>query len=172
MTTGFTFAFDTTTQGVITFAAIDVVNTAEYVYASRLIVSTSTGGIMQFLQEKNMWSREESLSEVVDVKAVDLPELSTDRRVMYRMGEENWQERIVRQLGDITVLVSFIAILLSNPINCFIGIPILPIPLFPAILNGSLRVCFCSTTSPIFSRLVVARYVWIQESDCRSHKER
>jgi hypothetical protein len=103
MMTGFTFEYDSNTAGAIQFAAIDVVNTAEYVYASRIILSTSTGTMMQWLQEKNMWNREESLTEIEFVKGVDLPELSTDDRILYMKGEESWLERTVRQLGDIKV---------------------------------------------------------------------
>jgi hypothetical protein len=103
MTTGFTFDYNSNTNGAIQFAAIDVVNTAEYVYASRIIMSTSTGTIMQWLQDKNSWNREESLTEIQFVKDVDLPELSRDDRVLYMKGEQSWSERLVRQLGDIKV---------------------------------------------------------------------
>lgn len=103
MMTGFTFEYDSNTNGAIQFAAIDVVNTAQYVYASRIIMSTSTGTMMQWTQETNGWSREESLAEIEFVKGVDLPELSRDDRVLYMKGEESWSERTLRQFGDIKV---------------------------------------------------------------------
>jgi len=103
MMTGFTFDYDSNSNGAIQFAAIDVVNTAEYMYASRIIMSTTTGTIMQWLQDQNSWNREESLTEIEFVKGVDLPELSRDDRVLYMKGEESWPERLVKQLGDIKV---------------------------------------------------------------------
>jgi hypothetical protein len=84
-------------------AAIDVVNTAEYIYASRLIISTSTGTLQQYAQETLNWSREESLTDIRALAAVDLPELSTDAHMVARNMVESPVERIIRQMTELKV---------------------------------------------------------------------
>ncbi|CCA66499.1 hypothetical protein PIIN_00183 [Serendipita indica DSM 11827] len=100
MTTGFTFEYDSSAHGEITFAALDVANPSEYIYVSRIILSTSTGAIQQWQQETNHWSREESLTEIEAVAALDLPEATVDSRLMYTAMEETPIQRITRQVRD------------------------------------------------------------------------
>jgi hypothetical protein len=80
-----------------------VVNTSEYVYVSRLIISTSTGTLQQYAQETLTWSREESLTDIVTLATVDLPELSTDAHMVARNMVETPIERILRQMSELKV---------------------------------------------------------------------
>jgi hypothetical protein len=68
-----------------------------------VILTTSTGAIQQWQQETCNWTREESLTDIVAITAVDLPEISTDTRKVYVAMNETPLQRIVRQLGDIKV---------------------------------------------------------------------
>ncbi|KIM29172.1 hypothetical protein M408DRAFT_328872 [Serendipita vermifera MAFF 305830] len=108
MSTGFTFEYDATTHGAMEFAAIDVVNTSEYVYASRLIISTSTGIIQQYAQETHKWSREESLTDVRAIATVDLPEPSVEAHMVYGNLSESPIERVLRQMKELKVLPAFL----------------------------------------------------------------
>lgn len=83
--------------------SIDVVNTSEYVYASRIVITTSSGGVLQYQQEKNYWGREEGLSEAEAIVAVELPERSNDLEHMYHIEQEGWVERLQRQLVSLKV---------------------------------------------------------------------
>jgi len=79
------------------------VNTAEYVYVSRMIVSTSTGTLQQFAQETLTWSREESLTDIRALAAVDLPELSTNAQMVARNMVESPVERVLRHMKELKV---------------------------------------------------------------------
>lgn len=78
-------------------------NTGEYSYASRLILTTSSGSLQKWQQEEFGWIREESLTEIKAITAMDLPELASNSHMLYRTTDENLIERIVRQLGDLKV---------------------------------------------------------------------
>lgn len=104
MTTGFTFQYDMASQGLILHAAIDVVNTREYTYFSRIILTTQSGAVQQWKQEENIWTREESLTEVVVADVVELPEGTVSQTVLEDR-TETFLERLTRQIGNLQVCV-------------------------------------------------------------------
>ncbi|PVG00098.1 DUF1620-domain-containing protein [Serendipita vermifera] len=108
MSTGHSFEYDSAAHGALEHAAIDVVNTSEYVYVSRIIFTSSTGAIQQWQQETCNWTREESLTEIKAITAVDLPEISTDTHKVHIAMNETPLQRLVRQVGDIKSLPGFI----------------------------------------------------------------
>ena len=104
MTTGFTFQYDMAGQGLILHAAIDVANTKEYTYFSRLVLTMQSGAIQQWKQEENIWTREESLTEVVVADVVELPEGAVSQTVLEDR-TENFIERLTRQIKDLQVCI-------------------------------------------------------------------
>jgi len=104
MTTGFTFQYDIAGQGLILHAAMDVANTQEYTYFSRIILTTQSGSIQQWKQEQNIWTREESLTEVVVADVVELPEGTVSQTVLEDR-TETFLERLTRQIGDLQVCI-------------------------------------------------------------------
>lgn len=105
MTTGFTFQYDTDNHGLILHAAMDVANTREYAFFSRIILTTQSGSIQQWKQEQNTWTREESLTEVIDAVVVELPEGTVSQAVLEDR-TETFLERLTRQIGDLQVCIS------------------------------------------------------------------
>lgn len=104
LTTGFTFQYDIATHGPILHAAMDVANTGEYAYFSRIILTTQSGSIQQWKQEQNIWTREESLTEVIVADVVELPEATVSQTVLDDR-TETFFERLSRQIGDLQVCI-------------------------------------------------------------------
>lgn len=104
LTTGFTFQYDMDSHGLILHAAIDVANTGEYAYFSRIVLTTQSGSIQQWKQEQNIWTREESLTEVIVADVVELPEGTVSQTVLEDR-TETFIERFTRQIGDIQVYI-------------------------------------------------------------------
>ncbi|KAG8838290.1 hypothetical protein FRC18_005206 [Serendipita sp. 400] len=108
MTTGHTFQYDFGLHGAINFATVDVANTAEYVYVSRIFLTTTTGAIQQWQQERQSWVREESITEINAIAAVDLPEIAGDSHLLYKSKYETFVQRLQRQLRDARALPSYL----------------------------------------------------------------
>ena len=104
MTTGVTFQYDTASHGLILHATMDVANTKQYTYFSRIILTTQSGSIQQWKQEENIWTREESLTEVVVADVVELPEVTVSKTVLEDR-TETFLERLTRQIGDLQVCI-------------------------------------------------------------------
>lgn len=104
MTTGFTFPYDLASHGLILHAAMDVANTREYTFFSRLILTTQSGSIQQWKQEENTWTREESLTEVIVADVVELPEGTVSQTVLEDRSE-TFLERLSRQIRDLQVCI-------------------------------------------------------------------
>jgi hypothetical protein len=68
-----------------------------------LFLTTSSGGIQKWQQEEFGWVREESLTEIKAITAMDLPELTSDSHMAHRTTDESAIERITRQIGNIKV---------------------------------------------------------------------
>jgi hypothetical protein len=112
LTTGFAFPYDMSSHGLILHAAMDVANTAEYSFFSRIILTTQSGSIQQWKQEQNIWTREESLTEVIVADVVELPEGTVSQTVLEDRAE-SFLERLTRQIGDLQVCSSR-----ETSINC------------------------------------------------------
>lgn len=83
---------------------MDVANTREYTFFSRLILTTQSGSIQQWKQEENTWTREESLTEVIVADVVELPEGTVSQTVLEdRL--ETFLERLSRQIRDLQVCI-------------------------------------------------------------------
>ncbi|KAG8835265.1 hypothetical protein FRC17_004572 [Serendipita sp. 399] len=108
MTTGFTFEYDYGLHGRINFATVDVANPSEYVYVSRVFLTTTTGGIHQWKQEQLSWVREESLTEINAIATADLPEIAVDSHLLYKTKHETFVQRLYRQLRDAKALPSYL----------------------------------------------------------------
>jgi hypothetical protein len=104
MTTGFTFQYDMASHGLILHAAMDVANTRAYTFFSRIILTTQSGSIQQWKQEQNIWTREESSTQVVVADVVELPEATVSRTVLEDR-KETFLERLARQTGDLQVCI-------------------------------------------------------------------
>lgn len=83
---------------------MDVANPSEYTFFSRIVLTTQSGAIQQWKQEENIWTREESLTEVVAADVVELPEGKVSRTVLEDR-TETFLERLTRQIGDLQVCI-------------------------------------------------------------------
>jgi len=99
-------------HGLILHAAIDVANTKEYTFFSRNILTTQSGSIQQWKQEQNIWTREESLTEVIVADVVELPEGTVSQDILEDR-TETFLERLTRQISDLQVCISK-----EKSINC------------------------------------------------------
>jgi hypothetical protein len=104
MTTGFTLQYDMASHGLILYAAMDVANTRAYTFFSRIILTTQSGSIQQWKQEQNIWTREESSTQVVVADVVELPEATVSRTVLEDR-KETFLDRLARQTGDLQVCI-------------------------------------------------------------------
>ncbi|KAJ7588211.1 hypothetical protein C8J56DRAFT_1164789 [Mycena floridula] len=95
--TGFSFAFDTDAHGIISHISIDAANPNEFTVLARMVLTTSSGAVQLWQQDKHQWTREESLSSIPLAQFVELPE----RNVTHAgTGDEGFVERLTRQMAD------------------------------------------------------------------------
>ncbi|KDQ54694.1 hypothetical protein JAAARDRAFT_182191 [Jaapia argillacea MUCL 33604] len=75
LVTGFTFPFNTGVHGIIAHVALDTAHVSELTVLSRLFVTSSTGNVQLWQQDKLQWEREEGLATagMGVVEFVDLP---------------------------------------------------------------------------------------------------
>lgn len=87
--------------------AMDYTNPSSSLILGRLFLTTSTGAIQIWEQDKHIWTREEGLAEVNNVKFVELPER---RSVLTGEGrtEEGFVGRLLRQIKDAKDLPDYI----------------------------------------------------------------
>ncbi|KZT37697.1 DUF1620-domain-containing protein [Sistotremastrum suecicum HHB10207 ss-3] len=96
--TGFTFALDSSEHGIIQHVAIDVASPNPLVVRPRFLVSTSLGANQLWDKDKLQWTREESLSEIVEgaVQFIELPQARSGADIT----QENFLHRLFRQVSD------------------------------------------------------------------------
>ena len=72
---------------------------------SRIVVTTTTGAVQLWLEDKVQWTREESLSTIALAEFVELPE----RKAIQSSHEEseNLFGRVLRHISDAQVCVYF-----------------------------------------------------------------
>ncbi|KAG7447298.1 DUF1620-domain-containing protein [Guyanagaster necrorhizus] len=97
LVTGFSFPFDTYNHGVITHITMDAANPSPFTVLGRFFLTTTTGTVQLWQQDKLQWTREESLASVRVAEFVELPEhivtSSHDR-------DEQFSERVRRHISD------------------------------------------------------------------------
>lgn len=120
LVTGYTFPFETDSHGIISHVshklgeicpmahvlsqvALDAVNPAELQVLSRLVVTTSTGGIQLWQRDKVQWTREEGLSDIRAAEMVELPESKIVASQVTSEDHESFTSRLYRQLSDAQV---------------------------------------------------------------------
>ncbi|KAF5347996.1 hypothetical protein D9757_014689 [Collybiopsis confluens] len=101
----YALSFDADTHGTINDVAIDSSNEAS---TSRLLVTTSTGVVQLWEQDKHVWTREEGLSEVNAAKFVELPELVSVLSGDSGLSNEGFVGRVIRQIKDAKDLPGYI----------------------------------------------------------------
>ncbi|KAH8102954.1 hypothetical protein BXZ70DRAFT_889895 [Cristinia sonorae] len=98
--TGFTFPFATHSHGIISHVALDAVNPAELQVLSRILVTTSTGGVQLWQQDQLQWTREEGLSDIRAAEMVELPESKAVTTQAANEENESFSARLSRQISD------------------------------------------------------------------------
>ncbi|KAK0200946.1 DUF1620-domain-containing protein [Desarmillaria ectypa] len=97
LVTGFSFPFDTYSHGVITHITMDAANPSALTVLGRLFLTTTTGTVQLWQQDKLQWIREESLASVRVAEFVELPEhVVTSSHDL----DEQFSERVRRQISD------------------------------------------------------------------------
>lgn len=85
---------------------MDAVNPEHYRVLSRHVLTTSTGSIQMWTQDKLEWVREEGLSDIKAAEWVELPErkvLISGVGAAARGEDEGFLSRVVRQIEDAKV---------------------------------------------------------------------
>ncbi|TCD70607.1 hypothetical protein EIP91_002637 [Steccherinum ochraceum] len=100
LVTGFTFPFATHDHGIITHVALDAANPAELRVLSRLVLTTTTGGVQLWQQDELQWAREEGLSDIRAAEMVELPESKLVAAQVASEENEAFAPRLFRQLSD------------------------------------------------------------------------
>ncbi|KAJ3930511.1 MAG: DUF1620-domain-containing protein [Lentinula lateritia] len=99
----YSLPFDAKTHGSISHVAIESATDV----IGRLFLTTTTGAIQVWEQDKHIWTREEGLSELKAAKFVELPErlsvLGGEGR-----SEEGFVGRLIRQAKDVKDLPNYI----------------------------------------------------------------
>ncbi|KAK4687456.1 ER membrane protein complex subunit 1, partial [Tremellales sp. Uapishka_1] len=132
ITTGFTFAFDTASHGIILHSAVSPFVNARQLPS--LMVSTSSGALQVVRQDLTPWTREESLSEIAGLKFVDLGEPEVEE-VRDMMAEENPIGRLIRQLLELKELPSFFVRFVTRFLTASYSSAISTEPLSPSRLH-------------------------------------
>ncbi|ESK86134.1 duf1620 domain-containing protein [Moniliophthora roreri MCA 2997] len=107
MITGFSFPFDTNQFGTISHLAMDAANPGTFQVLGRLVITTSTGSIQLWQQDKLQWTREESLAEVSVAEFVELPEHILGASAVSE-GGEGFVQRLNRQMKDAKDLPNYL----------------------------------------------------------------
>ncbi|KAK7046106.1 hypothetical protein VNI00_007107 [Paramarasmius palmivorus] len=107
MITGFSFPFDTNQYGTIAHLTMDAANPSMYQVLGRLVITTSTGTIQLWQQDKLQWTREESLAEVALAEFVELPEHVSGATAVAE-GSEGFVQRLSRQIRDAKDLPNYL----------------------------------------------------------------
>ncbi|KAI0076779.1 hypothetical protein K474DRAFT_1675313 [Panus rudis PR-1116 ss-1] len=106
LVTGFTFPFKTEQDGVIVHAALDATtagDTTEETYKrvlSRLVLTTSTGSVQLWHQDKLEWAREEGLASVSAAGWVEIGDGGVSSGQVEMEEQESFTHRLQRQLKD------------------------------------------------------------------------
>lgn len=97
LVTGFSFPFDTYGHGVITHITMDAANPSAFTVLGRLFLTTTTGTVQLWQQDKLQWTREESLTSVRVAEFIELPEhVVTSSHDL----DEQFSERVRRHISD------------------------------------------------------------------------
>ncbi|EIN05678.1 DUF1620-domain-containing protein [Punctularia strigosozonata HHB-11173 SS5] len=108
LVSGFAFPFDTDKHGIISHVAIDAANPQTDTVVSRIVLTTTTGAVQLWTQDKVSWTREESLASISVAEFVDLPEPSGDGKGAAR-DHEGWLARTTRHFADAQNLPEYLA---------------------------------------------------------------
>ncbi|KAK0497691.1 hypothetical protein EDD18DRAFT_1158925 [Armillaria luteobubalina] len=97
LVTGFSFPFETYSHGVITHITMDAANPSAFTVLGRLFLTTTTGTVQLWQQDKLQWTREESLTSVRVAEFIELPEhVVTSSHDL----DEQFSERVRRHISD------------------------------------------------------------------------
>ncbi|KAI0052505.1 DUF1620-domain-containing protein [Auriscalpium vulgare] len=97
LVSGFTFAFDSNSHGIISHAAIHPAYVKELDLLPYVALTTTTGAVQLWQGDRLQWTREEGLSRIQVAEMIELPEpLSTASHT----GDESFVGRLTRQLSD------------------------------------------------------------------------
>ncbi|KAI0073425.1 DUF1620-domain-containing protein [Panus rudis PR-1116 ss-1] len=110
LVTGFTFPFKTEKDGIIVHAALDATtlpsgdateDTETYKrILSRLVLTTSTGSVQLWVQDKLEWTREEGLASVTAAGWVKLGDGGVSSGQVEMEEHESFAHRLARQIKD------------------------------------------------------------------------
>ncbi|GJJ09321.1 hypothetical protein Clacol_003543 [Clathrus columnatus] len=104
--TAFTFAYDPQSHGNIIHHAIETIVPKSMDFVSRILLTTSTGTLQLWFQDQLHWNREESLSKIVNVEFIDLPEQKSAETVLNGQG---FLSRLARQVHETKGFPKYIA---------------------------------------------------------------
>ncbi|KIY53056.1 DUF1620-domain-containing protein [Fistulina hepatica ATCC 64428] len=105
LTSGFTFDFDINANGEIKHVAMDAALSGGRSVLARLFVTSSTGAVQLWQQDRLQWCREESLASISVSQFVELPEKIASN---VEFGEETLAQRIARQVLDLNGFPSYV----------------------------------------------------------------
>ncbi|KIP12195.1 hypothetical protein PHLGIDRAFT_62449 [Phlebiopsis gigantea 11061_1 CR5-6] len=98
LVTGYTFPFNTGSDGIIGDVALDAANPEEFRVLGRLVLATTTGALQLWQHDQLQWTREEGLADVKLAEFVELPERKLAET---HVGEdETFAQRVRRQLAE------------------------------------------------------------------------
>lgn len=86
--------------------AMDAANPGEFQVLGRLFLTTSTGALQLWQQDKYQWTREESLSTIEVAEFVELPEKVVSSS---HPGDESYAQRLFRHVTDAQDLPNYLA---------------------------------------------------------------
>ncbi|KAA1466837.1 DUF1620-domain-containing protein [Dentipellis sp. KUC8613] len=98
LVSGYTFPFDTNTNGIIAHAALHAAFPKPYDVSPFLAVTTTTGAVQFWFMDKPMWTREEGLALIAVAEMVELPEPETGATAQH--AGETFVQRVERQVRD------------------------------------------------------------------------
>lgn len=154
LVTGFTFPFKTAEHGIISHVrcsppcimnfvepvaqvAVDAANPEPYKVLSRLFLTTSTGAVQLWQQDKLQWTREEGLADIRVAELVELPERKIASHASVEL--ESFGARLRRQLSDAQVRSTLACGRKSGP-DLLSGFPPIRRQLRASIRDGLVRV--------------------------------
>lgn len=110
--TGHTFAFKHLEHGVVLSSAFLMTTQPPIIDRFQALIVTSTGSIQLWRQEEHIWTRQESLADIVAISVLELPEKKVEE-VQKVLGDESFTARAVRHVADLKnlpgYLVKFVA---------------------------------------------------------------
>ena len=97
LVTGYTFPFNTGSDGIIGHVALDTANPEEYRVIGRLVLATTTGSLQLWQHDQQQWAREEGLADTKLAEFVELPERKLAETLRLKADAEERGEDVERQ---------------------------------------------------------------------------